>query len=102
MTLEEFVAILSDEYATAEFEYNGKRCGIEPETSDSNTTYAMWYGETWKDYSVDRCVYSHSFILLYIVCSISGSSSYSSSGWITSGLVSLTATSPIPGRSTMI
>ena len=46
MTLEEFVAILSDEYATAEFEYNGKRCGIEPETSDSNTTYAMW-----KDYS---------------------------------------------------
>ena len=38
MTLEEFVAILSDEYATAEFEYNGKRCGIEPETSDSNTT----------------------------------------------------------------
>ena len=51
MTLEEFVAILSDEYATAEFEYNGKRCGIEPETSDSNTTYAMWYGETWKDYS---------------------------------------------------
>ena len=51
MTLEEFVAILSDEYATAEFEYNGKRCGIEPATSDSNTTYAMWYGETWKDYS---------------------------------------------------
>ena len=45
MTLEEFVAILSDEYA------NGKRWGIEPETSDSNTTYAMWYGETWKDYS---------------------------------------------------
>lgn len=50
MTLEEFVAILSDEYATAEFEYNGKRCGIEPETSDSNTTYAMWYGEVCKDY----------------------------------------------------
>lgn len=50
MTLEEFVAILSDEYAMAEFEYNGKRCGIEPETSDSNTTYAMWYGEVWKDY----------------------------------------------------
>lgn len=46
MTLEEFVAILSDEYATAEFEYNGKRCGIEPETSDSNTTYAMW---VWRD-----------------------------------------------------
>ena len=32
MTLEEFVAILSDEYATAEFEYNGKRCGIETAT----------------------------------------------------------------------
>ena len=42
MTLEEFVAILSDEYATAEFEYNGKRCGIEPETSDSNTTYGYF------------------------------------------------------------
>ena len=32
MTLEEFVAILSDEYATAEFEYNGQQCGVEPQT----------------------------------------------------------------------
>ena len=39
MTLEEFVAILSDEYATAEFEYNGQQCGVEPQTQDSETTY---------------------------------------------------------------
>ena len=50
MTLEEFVAILSDEYATAEFEYNGQQCGVEPQTQDSETTYTMWYGEVWKDY----------------------------------------------------
>ena len=43
MTLEEFVAILSDEYATAEFEYNGQQCGVEPQTQDSETTYTMWY-----------------------------------------------------------
>lgn len=50
MTLEEFVRMLTEEYATAEFEYNGKPCGIEPETQNSNTTYTMWYGETTKDY----------------------------------------------------
>lgn len=50
MTLEEFVRNLTEEYATAEFEYNGKKCGIEPETQNSNTTYTMWYGDAWKDY----------------------------------------------------
>ena len=54
MTFKEFTAWCNERACDgrwAEFEYNGKRCGIEPETSDSNTTYAMWYGETWKDYS---------------------------------------------------
>lgn len=50
MTLEEFVRNLTEEYATAEFEYNEKKCGVEPETQNSNTTYTMWYGDAWKDY----------------------------------------------------
>lgn len=50
MTLEEFVRNLTEEYGTAEFEYNGKKCGVEPETQNSNTTYTMWYGDAWKDY----------------------------------------------------
>lgn len=50
MTLEEFVRNLTEEYATAEFEYNSKQCGVEPQTQDSETTYTMWYGEAWKDY----------------------------------------------------
>lgn len=39
-----------EEYGTAEFEYNGQQCGVEPQTQDSETTYTMWYGEVWKDY----------------------------------------------------
>ncbi len=50
MTLEEFVRNLTEEYGTAEFEYNGKQCGVEPQTQDSETTYTMWYGEALKDY----------------------------------------------------
>lgn len=50
MTLEEFVRNLTEEYGTAEFEYNGKQCGVEPQTQDSETTYTMWYGEVLKDY----------------------------------------------------
>ena len=50
MTLEEFVRNLTEEYGTAEFEYNGKQCGVEPQTQDSEITYTMWYGEAWKDY----------------------------------------------------
>lgn len=50
MTLEEFVRNLTEEYGTAEFEYNGQQCGVEPQTQDSETTYTMWYGEVWKDY----------------------------------------------------
>lgn len=50
MTLEEFVRNLTEEYGTAEFEYNGKRCGVEPESPDSSTPYTMWYGDAWEDY----------------------------------------------------
>lgn len=50
MTLEEFVRNLTEEYSTAEFEYNGKQCGVEPQTQDSETTYTMWYDEVLKDY----------------------------------------------------
>ena len=50
MTLEEFVRNLTEEYGTAEFEYNGQQGGVEPQTQDSETTYTMWYGEVWKDY----------------------------------------------------
>ena len=50
MTLEEFVRNLTEEYGTAEFEYNGQQCGVEPQTQDSETTYTMRYGEVWKDY----------------------------------------------------
>ena len=50
MTLEEFVRNLTEEYGTAEFEYNGQQCGVEPQTQDSETTYTMWYGEVGKDY----------------------------------------------------
>ena len=38
MTLEEFVRNLTEEYGTAEFEYNGQQCGVEPQTQDSETT----------------------------------------------------------------
>lgn len=51
MTLDEFLENLTKEYGTAEFEYNGKKCGIEPETNNSITTWCMWYGEVWKDYT---------------------------------------------------
>lgn len=51
MTFEEFARTLTEEYGTAEFEYNEKKCGVEPETHDSETTYTMWYGDTWKDYN---------------------------------------------------
>ena len=50
MTLEEFVRNLTEEYGTAELEYTGQQCGVEPQTQDSETTYTMWYGEVWKDY----------------------------------------------------
>ena len=50
MTLEEFVRNLTEEYGTAEFEYNGQQCGVEPQTQDSETTYTRWYGEVWTDY----------------------------------------------------
>ena len=50
MTLEEFVRNLTEEYGTAEFEYNGQQCGVAPQTQDSEPTYTMWYGEVWKDY----------------------------------------------------
>lgn len=51
MTKEEFLYNLTEEYATAEFEYRGKKCGIEPEIKDSITTYTMWYGDKWEDYT---------------------------------------------------
>jgi hypothetical protein len=50
MTINEFLENLTEEYGTAEFEYKGKKCGIEPKTQDSITTYTMWYGKNWNDY----------------------------------------------------
>lgn len=50
MKLKDFLYNLTEEYGTAEFIYKGKKCGVEPETENSVTTYCMWYGEVWKDY----------------------------------------------------
>lgn len=50
MTVKDFLYNLTDEFGTAEFTYKEKKCGVEPETQNSNTTYCMWYGESWKDY----------------------------------------------------
>ncbi len=50
MTKNDFLYNLTEEYGTAEFIYKGKKCGIEPETKNSITTYVMWYGNKWKDY----------------------------------------------------
>lgn len=50
MSIKEFLHNLTEEYGTAEFLYKGKKCGVEPETQNSTTTYCMWYGESWKDY----------------------------------------------------
>lgn len=51
MTKKEFLYNLTEEYGTAEFTYNGKKCGVEPETTNSITVYTMWYGKKWKDYN---------------------------------------------------
>ena len=51
MTIDEFLGNLTEEYGTAEFKYKGKKCGVEPDTKCSITTYTMWYGETWKNYT---------------------------------------------------
>lgn len=51
MNLKDFLHNLTEEYGTAEFIYNSKTCGIEPETKDSVTTFCMWYGDKWKDYA---------------------------------------------------
>lgn len=51
MTKRVFLYNLTEEYWTAEFIYNGKKCGVEPETVNSVTVYTMWYGEKWKDYN---------------------------------------------------
>lgn len=50
MTKSDFIHILTEEYQIATFLYNNKKCGIEPETHNSVTTYCMWYGNSWKDY----------------------------------------------------
>lgn len=51
MSKKEFLQNLTESYGTAEFNYKGKKCGVEPETENSITTYCMWYGESWKDFS---------------------------------------------------
>ena len=51
MKLNDFIHDLTEEYGTAEFVYNDKKCGVEPEVKDSAITYCMWYGDKWKDYS---------------------------------------------------
>lgn len=50
MTMKDFLHELTIEYGTAEFQYNRKNCGIEPETKNSKIIYCMWYGDIWKDY----------------------------------------------------
>lgn len=50
MTIKEFLHNLVDSYGTAEFTYKGKKCGVEPETKNSITTYCMWYDKEWKDF----------------------------------------------------
>lgn len=55
MTLNEFTYGLTDQYWTAQFNYNGKCCGVEPKTLNAITTYCMWYGDTCKAFaSVDK------------------------------------------------
>ncbi len=51
MKLKEFLYNLVENYGTAEFDYNGQKCGVEPETKNSVTTYCVWYGKACKDYS---------------------------------------------------
>ena len=38
MTINEFLENLTEEYGTAEFEYKGKKYGIEPKIQNSITT----------------------------------------------------------------
>ena len=55
MNVKDFLHNLTEEYCTAEFMYNGKKCGVEPETQNSNTIYCVWYGESWGEYEdVDK------------------------------------------------
>ncbi len=51
MNMKDFLYNLVEMYGTAEFDYMGKKCGIEPETKNGITTYCMWYGKNWKDYN---------------------------------------------------
>lgn len=51
MKKKEFLHNLVDFYGTATFSYQGKKCGVEPETENGVTTYCMWFGENWKDYT---------------------------------------------------
>ena len=39
MSKKEFLQNLTESYGTAEFNYKGKKCGVEPETENSITTY---------------------------------------------------------------
>ena len=51
MNLNDFIHNLTEEYGTAEFIYNNKKCGVEPEINNAITTYCMQCGDKWKDYS---------------------------------------------------
>ena len=43
MTLNELKAAILENGTGIYFEFNGKKCGVEP--------FTMWYGDSFKDYS---------------------------------------------------
>lgn len=45
MTLNELKAAILENGTGIYFEFNGKKCGVEPEVQDSVFTFTMWYGE---------------------------------------------------------
>lgn len=51
MTLAELRSAIFENGTGVYFEFNGKKCGIEPEVKDSIFTFEMWYGDEFKDYS---------------------------------------------------
>jgi len=61
MNVTEFLNNLTVEYGTAEFEYKNKKCGIEPITENSITTYCMWYGDDSRNYKDIKTLLSDKF-----------------------------------------
>ena len=45
MTLNELKAAILENGTGIYFEFNGKKCGVEPEVQDSVFTFTMWYGD---------------------------------------------------------